>query len=636
MNASTSEKDPPPSPGPWRRILFTPVRDLIGLRAPNRLSINQMLIEAALPSALADLILLTTKKTRLTRAERADVASEFISHFRDGMESGASPDELVESFGEPRRVAKLIRRAKKRNRPMPWRVAMKTIKTVGLCLAAFIVFYLACGLYMLAGKPNVSVDYLAKVNATATSVPADERAWPHYREALLQLEKIPSLRTHSRQPMPGEPGWETFEAYLDEQAEALNIVRQAAQYPTLGFVVGWTFSEEDLKLWPGMDSHAAEIESKGGCLFNISINHLVNLRELAKTIALNIDRAAAEGDGARVVADTEVMLTIASHAREILFLINDLVGWSIVTLTVERVGDAVAHHPEAFSDDHLQELAHRFSACDELMRVRFDGERWGFEDLLQRIYTDDGEGDGRITINGIRKLSSISGVQTGSYSGEYSISHGTMDVLIAPALNTITASRKEMLLEYNRLLDICLAESKRPLWERDYSRFDNEITSYDQELFYRMRYLPVSLLIPALEKVSISAEHLRQRRDALLVAFALEMYHRQHKAWPDSLDDLVPSLLPAVPPDCFDGQPLRYTLVDGQPLLYSVGNDRNDDGGKPPVYPNTGRPNYLAASGWTSAEALANDPVRVARNDGDWILWPRPIEELIVYPEDEE
>jgi len=37
--------------------------------------------------------------------------------------------------------------------------------------------------------------------------------------------------------------------------------------------------------------------------------------------------------------------------------------------------------------------------------------------------------------------------------------------------------------------------------------------------------------------------------------------------------------LTAVPPDPFDGKPMRLVLVEGKPVVYSVGKDGRDDGG---------------------------------------------------------
>ena len=37
--------------------------------------------------------------------------------------------------------------------------------------------------------------------------------------------------------------------------------------------------------------------------------------------------------------------------------------------------------------------------------------------------------------------------------------------------------------------------------------------------------------------------------------------------------------LKAVPTDPYSGQPMRYKVIDGKPVVYSVGWDRKDDGG---------------------------------------------------------
>jgi hypothetical protein len=64
------------------------------------------------------------------------------------------------------------------------------------------------------------------------------------------------------------------------------------------------------------------------------------------------------------------------------------------------------------------------------------------------------------------------------------------------------------------------------------------------------------------------------------VAAALERHRRRHGRWPDSLAALVPDLLPAVPSDPFDSQPLRYRRLADGVVVYSVWIDRTDDGGK--------------------------------------------------------
>jgi len=67
-----------------------------------------------------------------------------------------------------------------------------------------------------------------------------------------------------------------------------------------------------------------------------------------------------------------------------------------------------------------------------------------------------------------------------------------------------------------------------------------------------------------------------------LIACALERYRLAHNAYPETLHALVPQFLDQIPPDIIGGQPLHYRLAgDGKFLLYSVGWNETDDGGKP-------------------------------------------------------
>ncbi|MEE8169011.1 MAG: hypothetical protein V3T70_00550 [Phycisphaerae bacterium] len=68
------------------------------------------------------------------------------------------------------------------------------------------------------------------------------------------------------------------------------------------------------------------------------------------------------------------------------------------------------------------------------------------------------------------------------------------------------------------------------------------------------------------------------RASAAMIALA--QYHRRHGRYPDSLSELVPEFLPAVPIDVVDGEPLRYRLTDDSYILYSIGVNKKDDGGR--------------------------------------------------------
>jgi hypothetical protein len=64
------------------------------------------------------------------------------------------------------------------------------------------------------------------------------------------------------------------------------------------------------------------------------------------------------------------------------------------------------------------------------------------------------------------------------------------------------------------------------------------------------------------------------------VALAIAAYRVDHKKLPAKLDDLVPKYLKVVPRDPYRDSPLTYKSDGRRYLLYSVGADGKDDGGK--------------------------------------------------------
>ena len=76
------------------------------------------------------------------------------------------------------------------------------------------------------------------------------------------------------------------------------------------------------------------------------------------------------------------------------------------------------------------------------------------------------------------------------------------------------------------------------------------------------------------------------------------------------LTDLRPNFISK---KAIDGRPLRYRLIDDNPVVYSVGADRDDDGA---MLPRGGFARFAPENA-----TFVNDD-GTARVDGDWILWP--------------
>jgi hypothetical protein len=91
----------------------------------------------------------------------------------------------------------------------------------------------------------------------------------------------------------------------------------------------------------------------------------------------------------------------------------------------------------------------------------------------------------------------------------------------------------------------------------------------------------LGLVIPNFSRAMLTTAHNQTFVHEALVACALERYRLAHNEYPETLAALVPQFLDKVPPDLIGGQPLHYRRTDdGKFLLYSVGWNESDDGGK--------------------------------------------------------
>lgn len=90
----------------------------------------------------------------------------------------------------------------------------------------------------------------------------------------------------------------------------------------------------------------------------------------------------------------------------------------------------------------------------------------------------------------------------------------------------------------------------------------------------------LGLLAPAVQKVGDAADRAEQTARHGVLAFALAAYHADHRKYPPTLADLSPKYLKQVPDDLFSAKALIYKPAGDGYLLYSVGVNGADDGGR--------------------------------------------------------
>ncbi|MCH9023186.1 MAG: hypothetical protein IID32_10545, partial [Planctomycetes bacterium] len=119
---------------------------------------------------------------RYRKKVREDVKTELTDHFTDAISDCKTDEEkdtlaqtLIEQFGDPKLLAQLIRRAKKRCRPI-WK---KTLIRTAQATAALLLFFCFYTWWFVTGNPNVAIDYVARLNQMVQpQVPGNQNAWP--------------------------------------------------------------------------------------------------------------------------------------------------------------------------------------------------------------------------------------------------------------------------------------------------------------------------------------------------------------------------------------------------------------------------------------------------------------------------
>lgn len=627
---------PPRDESLIRLMTTTPMRDWIRGRLTGRLDRERLLRESALPGPVGDLITRVVHKTRLWRGEKVDVTRELIAHFRDGIGAGVDPAHLIGDFGDPARAARLIRRAKRRNRPLPWRAMIFTRNGLGVLIVLLLVVYAGLAARYFTGRATITRDYLSEINARTLAIPENQRAWPLYREGIRLLppppDSIRGVEGLLGSLPPDDPRRADYSEYLERCAPALERFAQAAARPHLGYIYSATDDLERRSPGGGSPGSAPAGQpaaerppDQPAMLIHTLLPHLGQFRRAGRLMADDTQLACEQGDATRAMRNLRTLLGLCDHTLESPFVIGQLVGMAMVGLTSEEITRLNDRHPNLLGDAELHELAHRLSAVGGGdLRIRFEGESAMFEDTIQHLYTDDGHGDGRLAGRSAENIRSIL-VPDWPLTGERT----TGGNALGPVVMAATAGRSELSRLYHSLMGRARAYSDQPMWERGDPPVDDLVEKLTESPIGKARYWPLLALVPALDRLQAGADVAAQRRDAALTVLALELYRRRHGAYPGSLSLLAPEFLPALPPDQFDGAPIKYRLIDGAPVLYSVGVDRKDDRARRPER------DSAAVSRWVPparSRRLLEDAGQRPQIDGDWILFPPPAAKIPPLP----
>jgi hypothetical protein len=99
--------------------------------------------------------------------------------------------------------------------------------------------------------------------------------------------------------------------------------------------------------------------------------------------------------------------------------------------------------------------------------------------------------------------------------------------------------------------------------------------------FSARRFCLARYTIPAILSAQLYVEKARCRLVSTAAAVAALRFHKDNGRWPLSLSELVPVYLEEIPQDSINGGELAYSLIEDGIMIYSLGENGIDDGGKP-------------------------------------------------------
>ncbi|MBC7350386.1 MAG: hypothetical protein H5U05_10495 [Candidatus Aminicenantes bacterium] len=101
-----------------------------------------------------------------------------------------------------------------------------------------------------------------------------------------------------------------------------------------------------------------------------------------------------------------------------------------------------------------------------------------------------------------------------------------------------------------------------------------------QEIKVPAQYRLAGLILPNLYTIILKEATLEAYLEAARTGIACKIYQQQHRKYPDSISELMPDFLAAEPLDPFTGQPLVYKVKGDGFIVYSLGSNKKDDGGR--------------------------------------------------------
>ena len=298
----------------------------------------------------------------------------------------------------------------------------------------------------------------------------------------------------------------------------------------------------------------------------IMLPHLSPIMGVCKVLTLRASAELAAGQPEQALADLELLFYMAGTTKNG-FLVGQLVSASILNMATQVVWEGLANHQ--WSDAQLQSLQTRLQSTDCLA---------GAWDALQA----ERAGFGNAMFDYLKKLPRTKLLPMLQSLSDGSSLASTAGSLISAMIPTGWLDFEQ--LSYHRLFDQQLLPifdmTARRVYPQRARQSEKGITEGALSIICQHQIL-VRLMLPAIAPFSRKSAQTQTTMDEAVLACALERCRLANGRLPDSLDALAPRFVGKLPHDIITGEPLKYRRDGDGYVLYSVGWNEKDDGGKP-------------------------------------------------------
>lgn len=517
-----------------------------------------------LPDSVAEFIKNIIQKMRYRRSVREDVQAELAGHFEDELKDCPADEDkeqksrqLIADFGDVKLLAILLRRAKKRCRPL-WRtVVVRAFQTIGVLIICFILYTI----WFVSGKPTVRIDYLAELNRMAQpQILDEENAWPHYERAIElyvepgdKLIEIPAFQDWKR------PSYRSFETLSEQERQEIEKWVRQNEAAWQQFVAGSSRPYCYRGYTKGEDEP----------LLAVVLPHLATLRKLLTVGIFHSRMQVAQGQTTQALDDCLAVVRAGSHWQGWGTIVEQLVGLIISRAGYEEILYIATKEDVSAADLKRlqQQLSQIYPGGYPLMDI--EGERLTFLDMVQHTFTDGGPGGGHLIPRRLSSIDEIIGAGIDDMDG----------LVVGTAIGMIHARRDDTKAKYNQILDRHIEAAKMTPYERRAGK-----ALHDEEILLassKYRYALVHIFMPALGRASALAFRGRSLHEATVTILALKRWKLEKGQYPMNLSELVDAgYIEQVPMDPYSDKPLVYHRIGDDFTLYSLGENFADDGGK--------------------------------------------------------